>query len=515
MINGIGFDFGSSFSGNGFGHTLGVEDEADYSGTYYIGSVGYKEANTTTNYYLCPTEGWCYYQATDNFTGTDNGMPFLTTYQCRDGVYDVRKAIWVVDKSGETEYYTIKRALDGKYIVFNGQIRTTSNSDRMRVHVEAMDTPDDNALFKLEPSGTAFHIKPKNASSDRYWTTNGGNKPSLKGESPKGNGPTGFTNTSGIIGTYTISDDGNNNYYLEEAIVPPTFTINADGSVKLSSLEGTSIRYTTDGTTPTAESTAYTAAIQVTSTMTSIKAIAIRTSDNKASDAVTLPLHTYTYYIVNKSGDIAIKQVVKQAEGKALGSMADIPADIRSPYLIGETVKFYSFDEAFTSAEQLTDEVKISATPQDDANIYVTYTTDHLSEKFLRLRGARAFNIVTNGEYAYDNGGTLAYDNVETNKTQPSHLWNISGGDPYAVQIENLGTHKYLVSSTMPTLSLAATATNNFILMEESAAADADHESMSLMVATGTEDLVPHESSSMPTRSTSLQNTILSTRPAN
>ena len=463
------------------------EGENDFSGTYYIGSVGYKEANTTTNYYLCPTEGWCYYKATNDFTGTDNGIPFLTTYQCRNGVYDVRKAIWVIEKSGETEYYTIKRALDGKYIVFNGQIRTTSNSDRMRVHVEAMDTPDDNALFKLEPSGTAFHIKPKNASSDRYLTTNGGNKPSLKGESPKGNGPTGFTNTSGIIGTYTISDDGNNNYYLEEAILPPTFTLNADGTVTLSSESGTTIYYTTDGMTPTAGSTAYTAAIQVTSAMTSIKAIAIRTSDNKASDAVTLPLHTYTYYIVNKSGDIAIKQVVKQAEGKALGSMADIPADIRSPYLIGETVTFYSFDEAFTSAEQLTDEVKISATPQDDANIYVTYTTDHLSDKFLKLRGARAFNIVvTNEGYAFDNNGTLAYDNTEANKTQPTHLWNISGGDPYAVQIENLGTHKYLVSSTMPTLSLEATATNNFILMEESAATDAGFESVKLMKATGT-----------------------------
>ena len=463
----------------------GAWGQTDYSGTYFIGSVGYKKANTTTNYYLCPTEGWCYYKAANDFTGTDNGMPFLTTYQCRDGVYDVRKAIWVIEKSSETEYYTIKRALDGKYIVFNGQIRTTSNSDRMRVHVEAMDTPDDNALFKLEPSGTAFHIKPKNASSDRYWTTNGGNKPSLKGESPKGNGPTGFTNTSGIIGTYTISDDGNNNYYLEEAILPPTFTLNADGTVTLSSESGTTIYYTTDGMTPTAESTAYTSAIQVTSTMTSIKAIAIRTSDNKASDAVTLPLHTYTYYIVNKSGGIAIKQVVKLAEGKALGSMADIPADIRSPYLIGETVKFYSFDEAFTSAEQLTDEVKISTTPQADANIYVTYTTDRLSEKFLKLRGARAFNFVTNDGYAYDNSGTLAYDNVEANKTQPNHLWYISGNDPYAVQIKNLSTGNYLVSSGLPTLSLAASATNNFILMEESAAANAAYESMSLMVATG------------------------------
>ena len=461
----------------------------DCSGTYYIGSVGYKEANTTTNYYLCPTEGWCYYQATDNFTETDNGMPFLTTYQCRDGVYDVRKAIWVVDKY-DSEYYTIKRAYDGKYIVFNGQIKTTSNSDRMRMHVEALSAVNDNALFKFVYNSTtkAYNIKPKNSAANRYWTTNGGNKPSLKGESGKTGGPSGFVNTAGIIGIYTISDN-NNSYFLEEAIVPPTFTINSDGSVKLSSLEGTSIRYTTDGTTPTAESTAYTAAIQVTSTMTSIKAIAIRTSDNKASDVVTLPLHTYTYYIVNKSGAIAIKQVVKQAEGKALGSMADIPADIQSPYLIGETVSFYTFSGDF-DADQLTDENKITATPAADANIYVTYTTDHLTEKFLHLRGARAFNIVTNGEYAYDNGGTLAYDNVEANKTQPSHLWNISGGDPYAVQIDNLGTGRYIVSSTMPTLSLAETATNNFILMEESAAANAGSESVRLMKATGTEDIV-------------------------
>ena len=452
----------------------------DYSGTYYIGSVGYNAANTTTNYYLCPTEGWCYYQATDNYTRTDNGMPFLTTYQCRNGVYDVRKAIWVVDKY-DSEYYTIKRAYDGKYIVFNGQIKTTSNSDRMRMHVEALSAVNDNALFKFVYNSTtnAYNIKPKNSADDRYWTTNGGNKPSLKGESGKTGGPSGFGNTAGIIGIYTISDN-NNSYFLEEAIVPPTFTINSDGSVKLSSLEGTSIRFTTDGTTPTAGSTEYTAAIQVTSTMTSIKAIAIRTSDNKASDAVTLPLHTYTYYIVNKSGDIAIKQVVKQAEGKALGSMADdIPADIRSPYLIGETVTFYSFDEAFTSTEQLTDEVKISATPQDDANIYVTYTTDHLGEKYIRLRGARVFNITDGGQYIYDDNGTLARESTDANKKTANRLWKFIGSDPYAVQIQNLGTGNYLAFSTPPALAIG---TATFIL----AGTTSDDEDLTLMTATGT-----------------------------
>ena len=134
----------------------------------------------------------------------------------------------------------------------------------------------------------------------------------------------------------------------------------------------------------------------------------------------------------------------------------------------------------------LTDENKITATPvTNNANIYVTYTTDHLSEKFLQLRGARAFNI-DDGGCIYDNGGSLGTGGGSPTVTTTTHLWYISGNDPYAVQIKNLSTGKYLVSSGLPTLSLAATATNNFILMEESAAANAAYESMSLMVATGT-----------------------------
>ena len=39
-----------------FGSTS-VWGQTDYSGIYYIASVGYNAANTNTNYYLCPTEG--------------------------------------------------------------------------------------------------------------------------------------------------------------------------------------------------------------------------------------------------------------------------------------------------------------------------------------------------------------------------------------------------------------------------------------------------------------------------
>ena len=73
--------------------------QTDYSGIYYIGSVGYNASTPASNYYLCPTEGWCYYAPVDDFTGTDNGNPFLTTHKCRDGVYEVNeKAVWIVEK---------------------------------------------------------------------------------------------------------------------------------------------------------------------------------------------------------------------------------------------------------------------------------------------------------------------------------------------------------------------------------------------------------------------------------
>ena len=138
----------------------------DYSGVYYIGSVGY--GNTpANNFYLCPTEGWCFYQPIDDFTDTDNGMPFLTTHKCRDGVYSVNeKAVWIVEKHATENYYYIKRASDGKYIVLNGQIRTTTDANRMRVHLEAVSTLDDKALFAIIPNSTtnnitAYNIQPK------------------------------------------------------------------------------------------------------------------------------------------------------------------------------------------------------------------------------------------------------------------------------------------------------------------------------------------------------------------
>ena len=452
--------------------------QTDLSGVYYIGSKDWKLANTTTNYYLCPTEGWCYYKATNDFTSTDNGQPFLTTYQCRNGVYEANKAVWIIEKHPSEDYYYIKHAIDGKYLIFNGQIRTTSNSDRMRVHLESMTSLGDNALFSITANGTGYNIKPKDFA--KHLTVNDGNKPALTGQSGKTGGPTGYQNTSGIVGTYeqiTVTSY----FYLEETVMFPTFNIDASGAVSISSVEGTSIRYTTDGTTnPTASSgESYNGAITPAEGMTAIKAIAVRESDNKVSAVVTLPLADYTYIIVDTHGNIAIKHTVKQAVGKALNNYMDIPTAIRSPYLADETISFYSFNEAYTSATQLDDENGITKTPANPGNIYVTYTTDHLTEKFLHLTEASAYNMMVNSDYIYDNSGRLAYESAPL--TTKNYMWQMIGGDPYAVQIKNADTGNYLHYSPIDLSNSAS----NFILMACSTADDDSYVQMELMAASG------------------------------
>ena len=467
---------------------VGTEAWADnYSGTYYIaGNNGYSADNVANNFYWVPAANPqrpdyedAYYSANYSLAKGDPEKPYITTYKTsRDN-----NSLWQIEASGDGYYY-IKHWLTGKYLIYK-QVYTGNNSHRKVVHLETIATPGDDAKFDIQVSGSGVSMRPISLTSgNRYLNPAGGNKDQYYGG---GNSPY----YSGLIGVYNSATDNNSIWRLEETVAPPSFSVSASGDITITADEGTTIHYTTNGDTPTAESTTYTGAITPTAGMTAVKAIAVKTSDNsKVSIVVSLPLQTYTYYIINRSGNVAVKQEVVQTVGKALTTVDDIPSAIRSSYLDGEAASFYTFSEAYTSADQLTDEVKITATPAEEASIYVTYTTDLLSEKFLHLRGARAFNIKVGDGYAYDNNGTIAYYSASDADplSQAAYLWNISGDDPYDVQIKNMGTDKrYLVFSTPPTLSLAATATTKFILMAGSADGDGTtYEQVKLMAVTGT-----------------------------
>lgn len=480
--------------------------QTDYSGTYYIASKSPKEGGSnqytynpetpSNNYYLCPTEGWAFYKATNDVQGVDNGQPFLTTYKCRDGNYTAAKAIWIVEKESNSGCYYIKQALtvDGKYkyMVSNG-VLTEAGNTRARVHLETVADAEtlsslgEWALFEINYDNGHYDILPHSNygrdGNNKYLVVNTSNYNQLDGSNVKTNGPKGFKNCGGIIGLYTHPDDGNAYFYLEEVVAQPTITIDALGQVTITAEAGTTIRYTTDGTTnPTATTgTPYTTTFPLPEGATTIKAVAVKTINTVevTSKVATASLPAYTYNIVDTEGHIAIKYTVNQLAETPL----TIPEAIRSPYIEGETITFYS---TFTEGSRDNLSVAITETPPGGGDIYVSYTTDHLGNKPLHLAGARPFQIQINGQYVYERNGQLRHK--ETAEDANTYMWKVAGNDPYRVYIQNLGnTSHYFRWETSPTTSVALAASPSYFIVfgGSDTVHDGYIDQVELMAATG------------------------------
>ena len=312
---------------------VGVWGQTDYSGVYYIASRDYGEANTTTNYYLCPTEEWAYYQSSSPYyyvytSGCNTDKPFMTTYQCRNGVYDSRNAVWIIEKAPAPNdaYYHIRRAIDGKYLTYNVAMGNSSNVGRMRIHLEA--TADgDNALFQITyiQSTNSYDITTKNYDSGttrKYLNITGasgggnGNQSSLKATNARADGPNGFKNVGGILGLWTSGSSGDNNskWYLEEAVKQPVILQAANGDITITCATGsTTIYYTLDGSDPvvpadgaadpTGPTYKYTTTFSPAIGSTGVKAVAVLASMHTAySKTAELSFSAYTTPTISFDG---------------------------------------------------------------------------------------------------------------------------------------------------------------------------------------------------------------------
>ena len=288
--------------------------QEDYSGTYYIASRDYNSATTANNFYLCPTEGWAFFVSPDGVQSAENNQPFLTTHKCRDGAYDATKAVWVIEKAPNSDYYYIKQKKTDRYLVSNNQI-SGAGIDRMRVHLQPIpdldayaETNDPNtvlfdiSLYKNKNNAEYLVISPQGIketgthdnfdhSLHRWLTVNGGNDNSLKGAGGKTGGPTGYTNTKGIVGIFT-QDDANAPFYLEDVLVRPTISFTSDNKIQITHpTDGVTIKYTTDDSTPTSEhGETYSEPFDPADGVTIIKAIAIVNNEETNVTTFTPPV---------------------------------------------------------------------------------------------------------------------------------------------------------------------------------------------------------------------------------
>lgn len=319
--------------------------QTDYSGIYYIASRDWNVNNTTTNFYLCPTENWAYYQSSSPYyyvysEGCNTDMPFLTTYQCRNGEYNAENAVWIIEKHATRDYYYIKRAIDGKYLTYNRAMGDNSNAGRMRVHLEASPTDTDNALFEITYSSSTgiYEIITIKESSRKYLNVTGpsggnGNINSLQGTDARADGPSGCKNVGGIIGLYTAgASDPNGKWYLEPATVAaPTITNNFNGTITITAASGATIYYTTNGTDPTTSSSVYSTPINLTDAITVIKAIAKGASDYFPSLVSTyeIPVCERPVITVSNTGMVNITCATPYAS--IYYTLDDTPATPSSP----------------------------------------------------------------------------------------------------------------------------------------------------------------------------------------
>ncbi len=463
--------------------------QTDFSGTYYIANeTNHASGNIGTHWYLVPGADpqqshradayfhnqYCNVNGSGDYKGDNYGdpeKPFLTTYQTgRDF-----NSVWTIVSTGDG-YYNIIHAKTGKYIVYEPPYKEAIN--RKSIHLETTAAPGENAKFTITGSLSGpININPKSVTTgDMYFNpaVGVGNRAQYYG--------TGKYFHEGMIGLWNAAGD-KSQWYLEKTAIPPTITFDdATGKVTITSVTGTTIRYAFDSNTPTAGGTSYTSPtdpIDV-SGHTAIKAIAVDGEGN-VSCVITMTFANFTYKILNKAGNVAIQQTVQQPVGKALTGYSDIPAAIRSPYIADETVRFFS-DSGHNT--------EIFETPGSNADIYVTYTTSNLGNKFLHLDDGRLLNVTVNGQYIYDNSGTLSHEATEDNLANTDRMWRIKGEDPYAVVIQNVSTGKcfhYETSALPATLSLTVEGSaSHFIIMNGSGTPKSLAEGqMELMPATG------------------------------
>ena len=432
----------------------------DFSGTYYIANNDrgkYDPSDYKNNFYLCPST---------NTYDAAGDMPFLTTYKERttDEPYPINSR-WIITFAktiDKVDYYYLQHYYSKKYLTWNEQ-QVETNPDRVRVHLQSNldEDNEDNNLFYFEAGNIStsdddYNISPKawanrakgaslNPAKDNLNYHDGQNYKDPGSFTDK-NGNTVFC--AGLIGVYD-KNDGPGIWYFEEVVARPTITLNGSNLVEINSTETGTIHYTTDGSDPTSNSTAYSGPFSIPNGAKAIKAIVVRTSDNEVSNIVTLKV-TATFHVVNKRNQIALSY------SGSVSNLVAPPSEIRSPYIPNNanyklfTTKdaAYAYSIATTdAARNLAAEAATSIT-SDNQTFYVGYYYDEALQPadLPVLDGSKYYQMISNyggtdNNYIYKPNSANAGSHTSGTFTDSNHLWHFIGNDPYDIRVANKGVN--------------------------------------------------------------------------
>lgn len=259
---------------------------------------------TEDTYYISALNSSTYYTVPNT---TISGQ----TFTCTAGAFE--ENVLTPDATAGEFTFTAVTGVDNAFYIYNANLNKYLVATGSKTFGYVEDTSDDYGYWifsAVSSGGFSGQFSVQHASKTQYMRAYNNSVRCYDGTS--NNGVYLFKKNSSVA----------------PVVAEPTFSVAAGAyltaqSVELScTTDGASIYYTTDGTTPTSESTPYTAAITVDETKT-IKAVAI-----KGSDSSTPASATYTIITLTGAGTAADPYTVADALALINNNLNDANANV-------------------------------------------------------------------------------------------------------------------------------------------------------------------------------------------
>jgi len=259
----------------------------NYSGVYYLVNCGSGKTNPDDPkiagitdeeqyFYLVPADNPkqdynrdAWYSSSD--TNGDSEKPYLTTYRTNKDAAEVpegvtnrpHNSVWIVTfastDSGK-DYYHIIHAATGKFVVYEPPFSAKNN--RKSVHLLTTDSPEENAKFAITINSGNYNFRPKSIGTggnvNKYLNASNRNFQYYYSHSNvKDGGVVDYY--EGLIGLWKDAGDASDWKPVVALLDAPTISDpDANNIVTVTDANslpaGYNIRYTTDGSDPTASS---------------------------------------------------------------------------------------------------------------------------------------------------------------------------------------------------------------------------------------------------------------------